>query len=234
MWGKGCARVGALMAVLVAVLAAPAAASVVPPASQPVVVLYASKVYRAAPDGQALGTVNLFRPIHGGRTTLPVLATRRDATGRLWYRVLLPGRPNGHMGWISAGSTRHGADGWRVAVSISRRQAVVYRLGRVARRFSVIVGAPSTPTPTGHFFVEEVLREPGRFPGAPYALALSARSAVFQEFDGGPGQIALHGIENIGGTLGTAVSHGCVRFSTAADVWLGRHIPRGTRVDITR
>jgi hypothetical protein len=30
-------------------------------------------------------------------------------------------------------------------------------------------------------------------PGGPFALALSARSDVFQEFDGGPGQIAIDG-----------------------------------------
>lgn len=216
-----------------AALMLPAAATAAP-ATQPIVVLYATKVVHAAPDGRALGSVNLFRPIHGGRTTLPVLATAADGHGHRWYRVLLPGRPNGHSGWISASGTRPGALGWRVAVSLSRRSAVVYRLGAVARRFSVIVGAPATPTPAGHFFVEEVLREPGNFPGAPYALALSARSTVFQQFDGGPGQIALHGIANIGGRLGTAASHGCVRFSTAADVWLGRHIPRGTPVDITR
>ena len=29
--------------------------------------------------------------------------------------------------------------------------------------------------------------------GGPYALATSARSNVLQEFEGGPGQIALHG-----------------------------------------
>ncbi|HEU4977383.1 MAG TPA: L,D-transpeptidase [Solirubrobacteraceae bacterium] len=228
MWGTvwACALAGVALVVPTSAHAAPA--------TQPVVVLYATKPVRAAPDGSVVGSVNRFRPIHGGRTTLPVLATRRDADGRLWYRVLLPGRPNGHMGWISAAGTRQGAVGWRVAVSIARREAVVYRLGRVARRFRVIVGAPSTPTPAGHFFVEEVLREPGDFPGAPYALALSARSTVLQEFDGGPGQIALHGVENVGGRLGTAASHGCVRFGTAADIWLGRHLPRGTPVDITR
>lgn len=59
--------------------------------------------------------------------------------------------------------------------------------------------------------------------GAPFALALSARSDALQEFDGGPGQIAVHGRANIGGVPGTAASHGCVRLGDAAMRWvLGR------------
>ena len=38
--------------------------------------------------------------------------------------------------------------------------------------------------------------------GGPFALALSARSNVLQEFAGGPGQIAIHGVANLGGTPG--------------------------------
>ena len=68
--------------------------------------------------------------------------------------------------------------------------------------------------------------------GAPFALALSARSTVLQQFDGGPGQIALHGIENIGGTPGTAASHGCIRLTTPAISWLATHIAPGVPVRI--
>jgi lipoprotein-anchoring transpeptidase ErfK/SrfK len=55
---------------------------------------------------------------------------------------------------------------------------------------------------------------------------------VLYEFDGGPGQTALHGIENIGGVPGTAVSHGCVRLNTPAITWLARHIAPGVPVTI--
>jgi lipoprotein-anchoring transpeptidase ErfK/SrfK len=70
--------------------------------------------------------------------------------------------------------------------------------------------------------------------GAPFALALSARSDVLQEFAGGPGQIALHGLANIGGVLGTAVSHGCVRLTADAMRWLVARIGAGVPVTITR
>jgi lipoprotein-anchoring transpeptidase ErfK/SrfK len=70
--------------------------------------------------------------------------------------------------------------------------------------------------------------------GGPFALALSARSNVLQEFDGGPGQIAIHGVENLGGTLGTAASHGCVRVSNRTSRWLAARISPGVRVRIRR
>ena len=69
--------------------------------------------------------------------------------------------------------------------------------------------------------------------GAPFALALSARSNVLAEFDGGPGQTALHGVANIGGIPGTAVSHGCVRLATPDITWLAARIRPGVPVTIT-
>ena len=86
---------------------------------------------------------------------------------------------------------------------------------------------PATPTPRGQFFVEEALALSPREAGAPFALATSARSNVLQEFDGGPGQIALHGTDNLPGALGTAASHGCVRLSTGDITWLARRIGSG-------
>jgi lipoprotein-anchoring transpeptidase ErfK/SrfK len=109
---------------------------------------------------------------------------------------------------------------------------LVYRRGRHVRTFAVIVGKPSTPTPRGHFFVEETIRMVPGSAGAPFALALSARSNVLQEFEGGPGQIALHGLAGVGGTLGTAVSHGCVRLANRTIGWLAARIAPGVPVTI--
>jgi lipoprotein-anchoring transpeptidase ErfK/SrfK len=68
--------------------------------------------------------------------------------------------------------------------------------------------------------------------GGPFALALSARSNVLQEFEGGPGQIAIHGVENLGGTPGTAVSHGCVRLANGIVRWLAARVGPGVPVTI--
>ena len=75
----------------------------------------------------------------------------------------------------------------------------VLHRGRTVRTFRAVIGARSTPTPKGRFFVEENVRLGSSRVGAPYALALSARSGVLQQFAGGPGQIALHGLGNVGG-----------------------------------
>jgi lipoprotein-anchoring transpeptidase ErfK/SrfK len=150
-----------------------------------------------------------------------------------WLLVRLPGRPNGHTGWIQAANVKIEKTPWHVVVSTWLRRVTVYRAGRFVRSFAAIVGKPSTPTPRGEFFVEEPVPLGSQAAGAPFAFALSARSNVFQEFAGGPGQVAIHGINNIGGTLGTAESHGCIRVSTAAVRWLAARIIAGTPVTIT-
>jgi hypothetical protein len=199
---------------------------------QLVATLRADHTIYSAPGGRPVSSISSHRPITGEATTLPVLATR---TGRhaKWLLIRYPSRPNGAVGWIRALDTRQWWIHLRVVVSLGQRRARVYYYGSLIRTFTVIVGAPSSPTPEGQFFVEESVAEPSSFPGAPYALALSARSNTFSEFDGGPGQIAMHGIENLGGTMGTAESHGCVRFTTADITWLAQRVLPGTPVTIS-
>ena len=156
-----------------------------------------------------------MRPITGERTVLPVVATTTDSHGGRWLDVRLPGRPNSHTGWIEESIVTVTVTNWQIVVHLSTRQVVVFQNGRVVRTFLSVVGKPSTPTPTGYFFVEETVPLGPQGSGAPFALALSARSNALAQFDGGPGQVALHGIANIGGVPGTAVSHGCVRLATA-------------------
>jgi lipoprotein-anchoring transpeptidase ErfK/SrfK len=228
---------GAVLVLGLGLLIVAPAAAVAP--DQQVVTLSANHGIYARPGGRREASISRHRPITGEATTLPVLATHRG-TGGTWLRVRLPGRllpgaPNGRTGWIEAARTRLSAIRWHIVVSVGRRVAKIYDAGRLRHTYRVVVGAPSTPTPTGQFFVEENVAEPPSFPGAPFALALSARSTVFTEFDGGPGQVALHGVGGgLGGTLGTAESHGCVRFATAAISWLAARIYPGTPVTITR
>lgn len=178
-------------------------------------------VFRA-PSAQASTrqVVPLVTPLSHQRTSLPVLERRRG-----FLHVLLPGRPNGHTGWIRARRARTWTTPWHVLVRTASRRLFV-------RSFAVVVVKPSTPTPRGRFFVEEALLLPRRAPGGPAAFALSARSKVFQEFDGGPGQIAIHGVQGIGGTPGTAVSHGCIRMTAPALEFMVHRFGTGTPVEI--
>jgi lipoprotein-anchoring transpeptidase ErfK/SrfK len=184
------------------------------------------------PHPSRVTAVPASRPITGARTTLPVIAHATSPDGTPWLRVMLPGRPNGSKGWIAQHGTVTATTDWQISVKTARPRVVVYRSGHRVRSFGAVVGKPSTPTPHGQFFVEESVQMPRGSAGAPFALALSARSNVFQEFEGGPGQIAMHGIANLGGTMGTAVSHGCIRLSNRNVTWLAARVPPGTVVTI--
>lgn len=200
-------------------------------ATQELVSLLSAHQVRLAPvsGSTAFAQVPAAAPITGERTTLPVLAHSGG-----WLKVRLPGRPNGHTGWIRRAGTTVSATRWHIVVRLSRRQVSVYWGGHLVQVFAAVVGKPSTPTPAGEFFVEESVALPASAAGGPDALALSARSDVLQEFDGGPGQIALHGMANLGGVLGTAGSHGCVRLAATAITWLVDRLRPGVPVTITR
>jgi lipoprotein-anchoring transpeptidase ErfK/SrfK len=222
-----------VVAAVAGAAAAPSASARKPAVVEPtqeVAMLLKSHNVVSAPHAHAsrVSTVAASRPITGAQTVLPVI----DRVPH-WLRVRLPGRPNGSMGWITQRRTEPGTTIWHVVVRTSSRQVLVYRHGRRVRSFAAVVGKPSTPTPHGHFFVEESVRMLPGSAGAPFALALSARSNVLQEFDGGPGQIAIHGVANLGGTPGTAVSHGCVRLANSNVRWLAARVGAGVPVDIT-
>ncbi len=206
---------------------------------QETVALLGAHTARARPQagGTMVAVVDARRPLTGERTVLPMLAQTVDKGGRFWLRVRLPGRALGgkaqaQVGWISASNTLVSTTDWHILVDVRTRRMVVYRDGRRLRSYRAVVGKHSTPTPLGEYFVEENIRLAANQPGAPFALATSARSRVLQEFDGGPGQIAVHGLDNIGGDLGTAESHGCVRLADSAVTWLAARIQPGVPVTI--
>ncbi|WP_051160458.1 L,D-transpeptidase [Patulibacter americanus] len=209
------------------------------PPSQETVAVVAAHVARARParGSRAVVRVTARRPITEARTVLPVLAHAVDARGAPWLRVRLPGRTLGapataRTGWIVAARTRPGRTGWHVVVDVDARRVSAYRAGRRVRHWTATVGDRATPTPRGAYFVEENVRLDGGRTAGPFALATSARSAVLQEFASGPGQIALHGRDGIGGPLGVAASHGCVRLSDGAVRWLAGRLPPGVPVTI--
>jgi lipoprotein-anchoring transpeptidase ErfK/SrfK len=215
--------------------AQPLRPAVVKPTQELATLLSAHEVRSTPAAGSTpLRRVHAQAPITEARTVLPVLGHRTSGDGLRWLLVRLPGRPNGSTGWISARATVSSWTSWHIVVDTSSRRVTVYRHSRPTRVFRAVVGKPSTPTPLGKFFVEEAIALPASAVGAPYALALSARSTVLQAFAGGPGQIALHGLRNVGGTPGTAVSHGCVRLDNGAMRWLVRRIGPGVPVTITR
>lgn len=236
------ARYAALVVALFAattgcvLVASPRADAAAVAASQRLVVLLDDHVARTGPSPHArrIESVAARRPLTRVRTVLPVIGHARAPGGQSWLHVRLPGRPSGHKGWIPSHKTRPAVTAWHIVLGLSARRVTVHRFGRTVRRFRVVVGKPSTPTPRGRFFIEEALTLSSRDAGGPFALATSARSHVLQEFEGGPGQIALHGTDNLSGALGTAVSHGCIRLGTPAITWLAKRIRSGVPLTVTR
>ena len=188
-----CREGSALAAVLLTlgagcILVAPAQAASAVPAAQPLVVLLSDHVARAAPSVNArrIETVSARRPLTNVRTVLPVLGHATSSGGRSWAHVLLPGRPNGHAGWILTDRTRRTSTDWHISIRLSTRLVTIHRGGLVERRFRAVVGKRSTPTPRGRFFVEEAVALRSGASGGPFALAASARSSVLQQSPAAP------------------------------------------------
>jgi lipoprotein-anchoring transpeptidase ErfK/SrfK len=171
----------------------------------------------------------------GAPTELLVLGSRIDAAGHPWLRVRLDYRPNGFAAWIDEEDTILHEDPWRIAVSRAGRYVKVYDADRLERTFAAVVGKPSTPTPAGLFAIAAELPQGTSedFEGT-WVLPLTAHSEVLKTFEGGDGQVALHGRggASLLDPLGSARSHGCVRLANAAIDWIAGHVPVGTPVRI--
>jgi len=205
------------------------------PDRQEVVTVKRYTLGRVKPKIGARGLVHLWTNTgYSNRKAVYPVVEHRMVGESEWLRVRVVRRPREITTWIPAWVTRKHFIGWRITVDLSQRRATVTRLGSVARRFRVVVGAKSTPTPTGHYFVVDHMRLHNSWARGGWALATSAYSAVLKHFDGGDGVIALHAKGALTAPLGTAASHGCVRFADASIAWMADHLPNGTPVDIQR
>ena len=190
-----------------------------------------SVVVRAKP-GESKAT-DLIPPKLAWGTPTPFLVREaRRFDGKLWYRVMLPKRPNESSGWVLADQVSTAPRDYRATVDLSERRLKLYKGDQLIRNFPVGIGRPATPTPTGHFFVTVRLRPPqiSTVYGA-WALGLSGYSRVLAQFGTGDGQIALHGTNNIA-NLGHQVSNGCVRLDNQAISLLANVLLPGSPVDI--
>jgi lipoprotein-anchoring transpeptidase ErfK/SrfK len=153
----------------------------------------------------------------------------RTVAGNRWHKVLLPERPNGSRGWVRARDVSVIRLHQTIKVDLSERALTYFRKGRRVGRYTVAIGTPSTPTPTGAFYVwARVSQTSPQGPYGVYALGLSGFS-VLSEWPGG-GRAAIHGTA-ISSDAGAAVSHGCLRVQNA-DMRHLMGVPMGTPVTI--
>jgi lipoprotein-anchoring transpeptidase ErfK/SrfK len=182
-------------------------------------VTYAAVVHRRAtavrtPGGERLGTFDR-RNVNGVPTVLGIRGVVVDGRCRAaWYRVQLPMRPNGVVGYVRARAVGVGRVRTRIVVDLSARRVTLFRGGQRVLSTRAAIGSSATPTPTGRFYVNQRLvpHDPGG-PFGPGAIGISAFSNVLTGWTQG-GPIAIHGT-NQPWSIGHAVSNGCVRVPNA-------------------
>jgi lipoprotein-anchoring transpeptidase ErfK/SrfK len=195
----------------------------VPPGPGAIVALFVhpAALY-SAPRGRVVAQLSSKTQFGSPQTALVV----RHVGG--WLGVVVPQAGNGHIGWVSVRVVTLARIRWELKVSLSARQLTVLEAGKVVERYTVAIGEPSAPTPTGRFAVTDRLSTGD--PSGPYGcciLALSAHSPhAIQGWNGG-NRIAIHSTPQVS-SIGQAASHGCVRVSLADGRWLLGHIPLGT------
>ncbi len=159
---------------------------------------------------------------------LLVLGAARSPGGECWVKLRLPGRPNDAAGWAPARRLLLRRTPWRLVISVDRRTLVVYRAGSPMRTLHAVVGAPATPTPRGLFSIVHAWRSnPDAFVGS-WVLGLTAHSDVLRHFEGGSGEVGIHGRggASLADPLGSAASHGCIRLANRSIDWLVRTVGR--------
>lgn len=197
-----------------------------------VAVVKQQAVIRQEPHSRSPVIARLGRlDVNGFREVLGVIGTRsstRCVPG--WYRVELSVLPNGTAGWVRAWAVGTYRVHSRIVVDLSQRRLRLYRSGKLAFETPVAVGASATPTPVGHYFVNERYVLPDASgPFGPNALGISAHSKVLQHVWVQDGPIGIHGT-NEPWSIGHAASHGCIRVTNDVMRRLFPLAPAGTPV----
>ena len=172
--------------------------------------------------------------VNGADQVFGVLgAVRNRACKATWYRVQLPMRPNGRVGYVRARDVILRIVRTRIVVDLSDRRVMLFRRGKFVLGGRAAVGTGATPTPTGSFYVNQRLIPTN--PYGPYgigAVGISAFSNVLTGWaQGGP--VAIHGT-NQPYLLGRQVSNGCIRMHNGVIRHIFRLAYGGTPVTIRR
>ncbi len=169
---------------------------------------------------------SLPNPTHEG---MPLSFTVIDRVGAR-LQVRLPIRPNGSTAWIDASQVVTYVVPNDIVIDLSDRMLRANHGDETLMSAPVAVGSPSTPTPTGEFYVDISVADPGGSYGA-WMLSVAGFSNVLTSFGGGIGQIAIHGWTDES-VIGQAVSNGCIRMPNGVIERLAPLAPVGTPVTI--
>jgi len=187
---------------------------------------------RAQPDAHARTIASLTQVDSNFHTTV-VLALEvktNDEGNAAWYKISIPGRPNGRTGWIPAATVSLKPVYREIVIHRGARSLELLDHGRTIFRTRVAVGRPGMETPLGTFYIVWGFVPPDPFLGK-WAYATSAYSRL-TDWPGG-GIVGIHGT-SMPQYIGQAVSHGCVRLTNSAILTLKRYVGAGTPIHIVR
>lgn len=180
----------------------------------------------AAP-GDATPTTTLPSTTSFGSPRALLVVDQQDG----WIEVALPVRPNGSTGWVRSGGVEMREVDHQIVVDVADRSLTLRAGGEDVLTTPVAIGTDEHPTPVGEFYVVDKLATGGDGAYGPYALGLSAHSDVLTEFAGGDGQVGIHGTDDPG-SIGRAVSHGCIRVPNDVIAELNDVVSLGTPVTV--
>lgn len=184
---------------------------------------------RPSESAKRVAVLREFRTDFSPQYVLALSSVTHAKTGKpTWFRISLPGRPNGRSGWARASSLELHAIRKRLFVDRSTRRFEFWEGERLLRSGKVAVGARGAETPTGLFYVQSKFVPTADILGA-FAFETSAYSKL-TDWPGG-GVVGVHGTPSPW-LLGRAVSHGCVRMHNDDIRWLRARMPLGTPVKI--
>jgi hypothetical protein len=189
-----------------------------------------------APGGAEVRTMENPRLINGDpNAAVPLVFLVKDAPvaqGCEWIEVYLPVRPNGASGWVKRSDVEVYVNPYRIEADLSGFTLTVFKDGEVLKEAPIAVASDNTPTPGGLYYITELVAAPNPA-GAygPYAYGLSGFSEVHQTFNGGPGQLGIHGT-NQPQLIGQKVSNGCIRMRNEDITELAEILPLGVPVEV--
>ena len=192
-------------------------------------ILWSKIAVRAGPSKSAR-VVHVLHQFRSDFRRQYVLAIdrRRDAADRPWYKIVIPGRPNGRRGWVSAYGVSVKPMRREIRIDRSARRLELWDGQKLMMRTTVAVGARGMETPLGLYYVTWKFVPDAPILGA-YAFETSAYSRL-SDWPGG-GIVGIHGTP-MPWLLGQAVSHGCVRVHNSAISKLRNWVPVGTPIRI--
>ena len=186
---------------------------------------------RAAPrsDARRVTVLRQFRPDYRPQVVLALSERTDPESGEpSWYRISVPGRPNGRTGWIPAAAADIRPVRELIQIDLSARTLALWSKGRVVLKTRVAVGRPGMETPRGLFYVTWKLVPRASVLGK-IAFETSAYSKL-SEWPGG-GIVGIHGTYEPH-LLGQAVSHGCVRVANRDILRLRARVGLGTPINV--